>query len=77
MEKVDKLSVFYRNQKVGELAMTPDNRCCAFQYSKEWLFSGFSLSPLDLPLKSDLFVAQPEPFWGNFGVFEDSLPDGI
>jgi serine/threonine-protein kinase HipA len=56
--------------------MTPDNRSCAFEYSKEWLRLGFSISPLELPLKPDLFIAKPEPFWGNFGIFEDSLPDG-
>lgn len=37
---------------------------------------GFSISPLELPLKSGLFVAKPQPFNGNFGIFEDSLPDG-
>ena len=76
MLQVNKLSVFYRDRKVGELSMTPDDRCCAFQYSMEWLLNGFSISPIDLPLKSGLFVAKPEPFWGNFGIFEDSLPDG-
>lgn len=62
--------------KVGNLTMTPDNKLCAFQYDKEWLLSGFSISPLELPLKPDLFIAKLEPFWGNFGIFEDSLPDG-
>lgn len=76
MKQVNKLSVQYRDQKVGELMMTPDNRLCAFQYDKSWLLSGFSISPIELPLKSDLFIAKPEPFWGNFGIFEDSLPDG-
>ena len=76
VKQINKLSVFYRNRKVGELTMTPDNRLCAFQYDKEWLLSGFSISPLELPLKPDLFTAKPEPFWGNFGIFEDSLPDG-
>lgn len=76
MKQVSKLSVLYRERKVGELSMTPDNRYCAFQYNKEWLLSGFSISPLDLPLKPDLFIAKAEPFWGNFGIFEDSLPDG-
>lgn len=56
--------------------MTPDNRCCVFQYDKAWLADGFSISPWELPLKSELFIARPEPFWGNFGIFEDSLPDG-
>lgn len=76
MEQVNKLSVIYQKQKVGELAMTPNNRQCVFQYEREWLLSGFSISPLELPLKPDLFIAKPEPFWGNFGIFEDSLPDG-
>lgn len=76
MKLVNKLFVQYRNQRVGELTMTPDDRLCAFQYDKSWLLSGFSISPLELPLKPDLFIAKPEPFWGNFGVFEDSLPDG-
>ncbi len=76
MKQVNKLSVLYRDLKVGDLTMTPDNNSCAFQYDKEWLSSGFSISPLDLPLKPDLFIARPEPFWGNFGIFEDSLPDG-
>ncbi len=76
MKQVNKILVFYRNRKVGELSMTPDSRLCAFQYDKEWLASGFSISPFVLPLKSGLFIAKPEPFWGNFGIFEDSLPDG-
>ena len=43
---------------------------------KSWLADGFSISPLELPLKSGIFVAKPQPFYGNFGIFEDSLPDG-
>lgn len=27
-------------------------------------------------MKSSVFVANPTPFAGNFGIFEDSLPDG-
>ena len=76
MKQVNKLSVLCRNRKVGELTMTPNNQQCAFQYDKAWLLSGFSISPLELPLKPDLFIAKKEPFWGNFGIFEDSLPDG-
>lgn len=76
MNLVSKLTVTYHNRKVGTLSMTPDNRLCAFQYDKDWLANGFSVSPLDLPLKTDLFIAKYEPFWGNFGIFEDSLPDG-
>lgn len=76
MKLVDKLAVTYHDRKVGTLTMTPDNKRCAFQYDKDWVADGFSVSPLDLPLKTDLFIAKVEPFWGDFGIFEDSLPDG-
>ena len=76
MKPIHKLSVHFREQKIGSLSLTPNLRRCVFAYDKEWLASGFSISPLDLPLKSDLFTGQPQPFWGNFGIFEDSLPDG-
>ena len=76
MKTIDKLMVNYRQQRVGELSLTPDNKLCVFQYAKSWLADGFSISPLDLPLKPGLFIAQPDPFYGSFGIFEDSLPDG-
>lgn len=73
---IDKLTVKYHGEVVGILSLTPDNRLCVFEYSKDWLSDGFSLSPFELPLKSGLFIAKPTPFYGNFGIFEDSLPDG-
>ncbi|MBO4740888.1 MAG: HipA N-terminal domain-containing protein, partial [Bacteroidales bacterium] len=76
MNSINKLFVKYHGNTVGELTLTPDGKRCVFRYDKEWLATGFSLSPLDLPLKSDLFIAPERPFWGNFGIFEDSLPDG-
>lgn len=74
MISINKLSVTFHGRTVGSLTMT-GNRC-AFEYDKEWIASGFSISPLDLPLKSGVFIAKPTPFYGNFGIFEDSLPDG-
>lgn len=74
--KTDKLIVKYHGQVVGTLSLTPDDRLCAFEYDSAWLSEGFSISPLELPLKSGLFIAKPQPFHGNFGIFEDSLPDG-
>lgn len=76
ISSINRLSVLYRGQTVGTLALATDKKRCTFQYAAEWLRTGFSISPLDLPLKSDLFIAQPMPFYGNFGIFEDSLPDG-
>lgn len=61
--------------QVGRLALRPD-RLCVFEYSEDWVRSGFSISPFHLPLQGGLFTAKHDPFDGLFGVFSDSLPDG-
>lgn len=76
MKSIDRLQVMYHENKVGILSLTPDNKLCAFEYNPEWIANGFSISPLELPLKSGLFIANAMPFNGDFGIFEDSLPDG-
>jgi len=76
MKKRDSLAVKYHGIKVGTLSLTPDEKLCVFEYDALWLANGFSISPLELPLKKGIFVAKPEPMYGNFGIFEDSLPDG-
>jgi serine/threonine-protein kinase HipA len=75
MDKVDVIEVFFNKRKVGRLAQTKNN-LCAFEYDTDFLKSGFSISPFFLPLQPGLFIAKREPFYGNFGVFDDSLPDG-
>lgn len=75
MKEIDALKVMYHGQLVGRLTMGT-NSTCLFQYGREWLNTGFSISPLKLPLKADLFEADYLPFHGNFGVFEDSMPGG-
>ena len=57
------------------MAITPDE-VCGFEYDSDWIKTGFSISPFYMPLKSGLIMAKRDPFWGNFGVFDDSLPDG-
>ena len=76
MKNIDRLTVKYHGRTVGLLSLTPDSKLCAFEYDKSWLLDGFSISPLELPLQQGVFVAKPQPFYGNFGIFEDSLPDG-
>lgn len=76
MKKIERLNVMFHGRPVGVLSLTPDNRLNVFEYDKSWIADGFSISPLELPLKSGAFVAKPQPFMGNFGIFEDSLPDG-
>lgn len=76
MITIEKLQVRFRDRMVGTLSLTPDNRLNVFEYDKGWIADGFSISPLELPLQAGAFVAKPQPFNGNFGIFEDSLPDG-
>ena len=76
METIEKLNVLFRGELVGRLSLTPDRRLNVFEYDKSWIANGFSISPLELPLKAGIYVAKPHPFNGNFGIFEDSLPDG-
>lgn len=73
---IDKIRVFHNDDFVGTLRMTPEGRSCAFEYSPGWLQEGFSLSPLELPLTSDLLFSEPDKFDRNFAAFEDSMPDG-
>lgn len=75
MKKNKFLNVVYHSRNVGRLALTREN-LCAFEYDSNWLLDGFSISPFNLPLEKKVFIADREPFNGNFGVFEDSLPDG-
>lgn len=75
MNGIDKLMVRYHDRTVGTLAETRDGKG-AFQYDKEWLMDGFSISPFSLPLSEKVFLPKTDVFDGLFGVFADSLPDG-
>lgn len=74
MKKVVSIDVFYHDSHVGTLSRFKN--ISAFQYAPTWLNNGFSINPLSLPLKNDIFYAEREPFRGLFGTFADSLPDG-
>ncbi|MBB6144326.1 serine/threonine-protein kinase HipA [Silvibacterium bohemicum] len=65
-----------RNQrhKVGRLAFR--DRQVLFEYDPSFLASGIEISPIKLPLKAGVSVADTAIFDGLFGVFNDSLPDG-
>lgn len=76
MKIPESLSVLYHGSPVGTLSTTPNNRRCVFEYNHDWLSNGFSISPLELPLKSGLMLPKTDYFYGNFGIFEDSMPDG-
>jgi serine/threonine-protein kinase HipA len=69
------INVVINKRRIGRIALDTSG-LCAFEYDAEWLESGYSISPFFMPLRSGLIVAGSTPFEGNFGVFDDSLPDG-
>lgn len=75
MNKITNLCVEYEGKTVGTMALYK-NSLAVFEYSKEWLAEGFSISPFSLPLEKKVFIPKMDPFDGLFGVFADSLPDG-
>lgn len=76
MNNRKQLDVYMNGKSVGTLAETKEH-LVAFEYSDEWLRTGFSISPISLPLRKGVFVPQKyDPFDGLFGVFADSIPDG-
>ena len=75
IQDIQAVSVIYHDKQVGTLSIGSKTNC-QFEYDKDWLANGFSISPLQLPLKAGLFTADYQPFNGNFGIFEDSLPGG-
>jgi len=74
MNEVKVIEVFMHGVKVGRIALTPD-LLCAFEYDPAYLTNGVSISPFNLPIKSEVFIAKRTPFNGGFGVFDNSLPD--
>ena len=75
MNSISMIEIFISDRRVGRMALTPEG-LCGFEYDVDWIQSGFSISPFYLPLKPGLMLAKRDPFAGNFGVFDDSLPDG-
>lgn len=74
MKRNNVLYVYYDERLVGTLAQTKEKRI-AFEYAEEWIQNGFSISPLSLPLKKEVYIPTKTHFSGLHGVFADSLPD--
>lgn len=75
MNKIERVDVWMQGKQVGTTALTPDG-LLAFEYAGSWLANGFSISPFELPLEPGVKIAPAMPFDGDFGVFDDALPDG-
>ena len=76
MKDILKITVSLGGQGVGTLQMTPERDRCVFEYDKDWIAVGFSISPWELPLRTGLLYSKENSFRGGFAAFEDSMPDG-
>ncbi len=63
-----------QRRRVGRLAFK--DRQILFEYDPSFIASDIEISPIKLPLKSGISIADTAIFDGLFGVFNDSLPDG-
>lgn len=76
MKDILKIIVSLDNRTIGTLQMTPERDRCVFEYDKDWLANGFSISPWELPLRTGLIYSKEKSFNDGFAAFEDSMPDG-
>jgi len=47
MERIKDVNVFFHGRKVGSMKLYKE-RLAAFEYDKEWLVDGFSISPFSI-----------------------------
>lgn len=76
MKDILKIMVSLGGRTVGTLQMTPERDRCVFEYDKDWIAYGYSISPWELPLQTGLIYSREGSFGGGFAAFEDSMPDG-
>jgi serine/threonine-protein kinase HipA len=62
---------------LGECLWYASKKVAAFEWSQQAMEVGFKLSPLHMPLRKGLFLAEPTPFGGLHGLLSDSIPDGF
>lgn len=62
---------------LGECLWVASKKVAAFEWGEDALKSGYSLSPLHLPLLKGVHMADPKPFGGLHGMLSDSIPDGF
>ncbi len=66
----------YQNKVILVGLMTAYKKQILFEYSPEFIKTGFALSPFYLPNKLGVFIEKERVFSGLYGLFNDSLPDG-
>lgn len=70
---MNRIEVFYQDQKVGELAEA--GRQTSFQFSPTFIQTGIQLSPLTMPLRTEPMIYSDPEFDYLPPLFDDSLPD--
>ena len=63
---------------VGALSYADDTGLCAFQYAPSWLKTGIEISPIKLPLSSQIYqfpALSKVTYKGLPAAFADTLPD--
>src|ERR1700723_3854753 len=68
------LDAWNQRRRVGRLANR--DRQILFEFDADFFLSGIEISPIKLPLRPGIQIAETTIFDGLFGVFNDSLPDG-
>ncbi len=58
MKDILKITVSLDRRTVGTLQMTPERERCVFEYDKDWIANGFSISPWELPLQTGLIYSK-------------------
>lgn len=76
MKDILKTTVTLDGRVVGTIQMSPEKDRSVFEYDKDWIAEGFSISPWELPLQTGLIFSKSNSFGGGFAAFEDSMPDG-
>ena len=64
MNSIKQIEVLLADRLVGRLALTKEG-LCAFEYAPDWLGSGFSISPFELPLRSGVFLCWIASHWSG------------
>ncbi|MFZ4539583.1 type II toxin-antitoxin system HipA family toxin [Propionivibrio sp.] len=74
-QHINMLNVSLDGQTVGVLAIDDQKRIW-FEYSQNWIASGFNLAPKAMAFDAKPQLARDNLFQGLHGAFSDSLPDG-
>ena len=69
--KLINVSIQFSGNKIEVGKLILDNRLVHFKYNDEFLTLGLNLSPIKLRYDTSIQIADPDPFHGIFGVFDD------